>query len=198
MIYSTRPRHDKFLVGKNTLDLQYIPLTKEMVALAEKHEKQFRENKGIQNMLTEDCDLIGSLAQQAVVKQFELWHFKADNSKIFDPNITSDKYDFIWRYEKCDVKGSSLGKDWHDVFKNTRFLIESEKELSHRVKGLQRYVFVKIDLQDRMAIIAGTISFEDFWRKSYDAEEYDMRVKKPTRFILASQLTSFDKWSHAI
>jgi hypothetical protein len=117
---------------------------------------------------------------------------------MFDATITSDDFDFMWRYELCDVKGSPFGKKWHDVVPNSHFFIESSKELFHRRKGLKRYIFVKIDLEDDMAVIAGVISVEDFWKKGGDARVAGMKVLTPTTFVDAPQLESFRKFAFGI
>lgn len=179
------------------LYLDYIPITSEMAERARKDANSLDTQHGRDTRLTRDSGFIGSLAQQAVAKQFSLWGLKPENSRIFDPSITSDECDFVWRYERCDVKGSPCGKNWHDVFPNTHFFIETEKKKVHEEKGLQRYVFVKIDLEENMAIISGVMSFEDFWKKGVDARVAGMRVKIPTTFVDARQLDSFRKFVYS-
>lgn len=192
-------RKDKIVWEKNTLDLQYVPLTKDMFKKAEEDDKNFYKLKnGLHGFMSENCNIIGSLAQQAVAKQFEIWKFKPINSPFFDDKVKSDKYDFMWRGEKCDVKGSEMGKGWHDIYPNSVLMIESDEKIPHKIKGIQRYVFVGIDLEDKMAIICGQIKYEDFWRIGKNARESGFKVKKATTYIRAKEAGSFRKFVYSV
>ena len=105
-------------------NLTFIPITDEMIELAQEHQDLLIKQHGEQNVLVENQGITGSIAQQAVVWQMRKWGFEPEDSPIFDKNIRSDKCDFEWRYEKIDVKGSPLGKNWHTVYPNSRLLVQ--------------------------------------------------------------------------
>jgi hypothetical protein len=174
--------------------LTFIPITDEMIVLAEEHQRLLREQHGEQNILTDDCDITGSLAQQAVAWQMRAWGFEPKDSPIFDKNIRSDKCDFEWRYEKIDVKGSPLGKNWHVVYPNSRLLVQNKKMDTHLRKGIDKYLFVKIEHDDDtykplQAIVVGFYSVTNFWKYGLDGS--DMKVKEPTTYVLAKDCTPF-------
>jgi len=193
-------------------NLTFIPLTDEMITLAEEHQRLLMEQYGEYNMLNEDCDITGSLSQQAVAWQMRAWGFEPKDSPIFDKNIRSDKCDFEWRYEKhdfrqpldlrckIDVKGSPLGKGWHTVYPKSRLLVQNNKREKHLQKGIDRYLFVKIDHDDEtdkplQAIVVGFYNVNNFWKYGLDGS--DMKVKEPTTYVLAKDCTPFKEFIFA-
>jgi len=181
-------------------NLTFIPITDEMITLAEEHQRLLMEQHGEYNMLNEDCDITGSLAQQAVAWQMRQWGFEPENSSMFDKNIRSDKCDFEWRYEKIDVKGSPLGKNWHTVCPKSRLLVQDKKKETHLRKGIDRYLFVKIDHDDEthkplQAIVVGFYNVTNFWK--YGLDGGDMKVKEPTTYVLAKDCKPFKEFIFA-
>jgi hypothetical protein len=177
------------------LPLIYVAITEDMVRQARMDESKIIAQKGgiwdADGEWTEqsdDCDFIGSLAQQAVSIQFRIWGFHPPETPFFNPDITHDPFDFFWREERLDVKGSPTSKDWPDVYPKSRFLRidhKGEKDLGKT----DRYIFVKIDLQDRLAIIAGVIGVKKFWNIAQDCS--GMGIKTPSHYVLAKDLDSF-------
>lgn len=175
-------------------NLTFIPITDEMIELAQEHQDLLIKQHGEQNVLVENQGITGSIAQQAVVWQMRKWGFEPEDSPIFDENIRSDKYDFEWRYEKIDVKGSPLGKGWHTVYPKSRLLVQNNKREKHLQKGIDRYLFVKIDHDDEtdkplQAIVVGFYNVNNFWKYGLDGS--DMKVKEPTTYVLAKDCTPF-------
>lgn len=168
-----------------------VGLDDEMISQAYKNQKDMINNKGgMFNSYSDLCDVIGSLAQQAVAYQMMMWGLKPENSDFFQRDINSDEFDFMWRYEKVDVKGSPFGEGWHIIYPKTRFLIEQNKENIHFQKGINRYVFVKIDLKLKKAIIAGIISFNRFWEQAVREDSGNWKV--PTAWVSFNDLESFE------
>jgi hypothetical protein len=180
--------------------LTFIPITEEMIALAEEHQKLLLEQHGEQDVLADNQGITGSLAQQAVAWKMRDWGFEPKDSPIFDKNIRSDKCDFEWRYEKIDVKGSPLGIKWHKVCPKSRLLIQNKKKDTHLKKGIDKYLFVKIDHDDNtqkplQAIVVGFYNVDNFWKYGLDGS--DMKVKEPTTYVLAEDCIPFKEFIFA-
>jgi len=181
-------------------NLTFIPITDEMIELAQEHQDLLIKQHGEQNVLAENQGITGSIAQQAVVWQMRKWGFEPEDSPIFDENIRSDKCDFEWRYEKIDVKGSPLGKGWHTVYPKSRLLVQNNKREKHLQKGIDRYLFVKIDHDDEtdkplQAIVVGFYNVNNFWK--YGIDGGDMKLKEPATYVLAKDCTPFKEFIFA-
>lgn len=180
------------------IEVWAVPLTDEMVKQARMDESNIIEQKGgylwdADGQWEEhnpEEDFIGSLAQQAVSWQFSEWGFAPEETPFFVATKTADEFDFRWRYENLDVKGSPTSPDYPKVYPRSRFLLPYHKREKHRGK-VQRYIFVKVNYPDRVALIAGIIHFNDFWSKAQDCEEAGMAVKTPSAFVLTTDLASF-------
>ena len=142
-----------------------------------------------------DIDFVGSLAQQAVSTQFKLWGFLPEETPFFNPDINNDQFDFLWLEERLDVKGSSTAKGFPDVYPNSRFL-RTDHKCEKDIAKIDRYVFVKVNYQDKVAIIAGTIRVRKFWAMAKKCE--GMSVTTPSHYILAKNLESFKKFVFAV
>jgi hypothetical protein len=142
-------------------------------------EKQ-KTNSDSTRDLNKDKNLIGAIGQLVATKQIRDWGYDVETC-YFDPEVSSDSCDFMWKYEKVDVKSSPGYASGH----NSRFLIKEESES----KKVDRYVFVKVNLEERNCYIAGCITYNDFWNKALVFES--PRIKFPCKYVLGKDLTSF-------
>jgi hypothetical protein len=179
---------------KVALDIIEVPFTDEFLEAAIKQQKMMHDKmEGFQSTINmnNDRDLLGFLGQASVVHKIREWGYEPKFSAYFNPALTGDDGDFEWRYEKCDVKASSVSKDFPKVYPNSRFLIKDKSE----VKEVDRYVFCKVDIPKRVVLIAGCMNYNRFWRDSKPLESD--KCKEPCHYVLAKDLDSFRKFIYA-
>jgi hypothetical protein len=170
------------------MDLDFDSILKEAVRLQDQIRETYRGFQSTRN-LNEDRDLIGAIGQLWVIEQIKSWGFVPQEWGYFDPNKRSDDCDFIWRYEKCDVKASPT--QFPQIYRNSRFLIKDDSES----KKVDHYIFVKVDLAGKKVVIAGCMKYNCFWEDSLPFESY--KIKYPCHYILAKDLTPFEDFIYA-
>jgi hypothetical protein len=138
--------------------------------------------------LNEDRDFIGAVGQLFVIDEMRSWGFEPKHSDYFDPKRSGDECDLEWRYEKIDVKTSPLTNNYNKIFPNSRFLVKDES----MYKKVDRYVFVKVNMETEEVVIAGCIDYNRFWRIAEP-----MTGKLDCHYVLARQLADFKKFVYA-
>ena len=96
--------------------------------------------------------------------------------------------DFEWRYEKCDVKSSPVSEDYPKVYPTSRLLVRDG------TKKVDRFVFTKINLKDKVVLIAGCIKSHKFWDLAKPLIE---NAKHPCHYVLAKELSPFRDFIYA-
>lgn len=142
-------------------------------------------------------DLYGYIGQLGVVEWMNSLGFEVEHGEYFKDDKLGDDCDFVWRDEKCDVKASSTSKGYPIVYPKTRFLVKDG------TKEVDRFVFAKVNLPDKILLIAGTMSWYDFWgvpeeyKKGIARPFESERIKHPCHFVLARELESFTNFVYA-
>lgn len=129
-----------------------------------------KRNSKTTTLLAEDRDLTGSLGQNGVEEVIRDWEWDHGISLVkefypyFNPNVSSDKYDFIThRGQKVDVKSKKYKPEKQGVIdRRYKFYVLSED----RDFGIDIYVFSAVDYQNQIIKVAGAITHEDFWRSA--------------------------------
>lgn len=176
---------------KNRLPKNVIayPISKDLIKRAKnayKKQPQYKSTKELNPFR----DLYGYIGQQGVIEWIESQGFIVEYGDYFDDSNSGDEYDFIWKYEKCDVKTSPTDKDFPRVYRNSRFLVKEG------TKKVDRFVFAKVNAEEKLLYIAGTISWADFYgteenQKPLSKEFESENMKHPCRYILNKDLESF-------
>lgn len=166
----------------------HVEITEELIQQAELDNESIKRQKGDDNkstiLMTESNDFIGSLAQNSVFQYFDDVGIYIQKTSFFDKSIHQDECDFEHRGLN-DIKGSPTTKQWNQVYPRSRFLL-SDHQLK---KEVDWYTFVKIDLEENIAHIAGVINYGDFMDKSEPFQSQN--TKSPCHFILAKDLKPF-------
>jgi hypothetical protein len=163
-----------------------VPLTKDLIMRAWKAYKEQPEYQSTKN-LNDKRDFYGYLGQLGVIEWMESKKLYPEHGKYFEESKKGDKCDFIWRGELCDVKTSPVTKEFPYVYKKSRLLLNDE------TKKVDRLVFAKVNLWDKVLYIAGTVSWYTFYylAKPLTGEN----VKDPCHYVLAKDLDDF--WDYA-
>lgn len=173
-----------------------VPISEDLLERAKEALKQQPKYKSTKE-LNRYRDLYGYIGQFGVIEWIADLVFTPDHEEYFTEDKKGDECDFVWRYEKCDVKASPTSKGYPKVYPKSRLLVKDD------TKKVDRLVFVKVNVSDRMMYIAGTISWQKFWGVP---EEYlegrakpfeSKKVKHPCHYILAKDLSDFKKWVQA-
>lgn len=173
----------------------HVDITDDMIEQAQLDNRSLKNQKGKDNkstiLMTVNNDIIGSIAQNSVFKFFDESSIYIEKTKYFDKSIHKDKCDFEHRGLN-DVKGSPTKGKWNEVYPNTSFLL-SDHQLE---KEVDWYTFVRVDFDNRIAHIAGVISYSDFMDKAQKMESPNL--KSPCHFIMAKHLQSFRNYAFGV
>ena len=134
---------------------------------------------------TEDRDIIGSLAHQAVeVKLIEMGRPFTSTRTIH--KTAGDEGDIFYDQDNIDVKGTH-GSLQEQYFYNQQFLVFDSEIPAIESKGITHFVFVLVDVPKREAYIFGAISYYDFQEKSQPVtlkwENHGVKSRELTPFI---------------
>lgn len=167
---------------------QYI--TDELFELAEYEMAKLKAQKGENNPttvnITNNHDLIGSLAQNAVFTYIENMGIYVETTPYYDPRRNADKCDLYHRGQFVDIKGSSIYKYPH-VTRYTKHLVYDHQ----KDKPMDEYLFCKVDIDNRLVHIAGLVSYEEAWQDKY---RYMVKGKHPAHQIPQPVLKPFREW----
>lgn len=173
----------------------HIQIPEELKIKAIEDDKRLKQQKGQNNksqiLMTSRNDIIGSIAQNIVLSYFEQEEIDVESTLYFDETIHQDTCDFIYR-GKNDVKGSPANARFNEVWPSTTFLL-SDKQRDKRVDW---YTFVRVDLDNNVAHIAGVISYDDFIKHSVRFD--NPNLKSPCHTIEAKRLLSFKSYVFGI
>lgn len=165
-----------------------VSITEEMFIQAKEDSKNIKEQKGVGNktsiVLTEDNDFIGSLAQNGVFRYLDLQGIQYTRSRFFDSSIHKDSYDFLVKDKKWDVKGSPKDPKY-EIGENSRYLVM----LDDKEKIVDYYLFVKVDVGNKIIYIPGYIGYKEFW-EGKGALFISPKVKYPCWYILGKDIIS--------
>jgi len=132
---------------------------------------------------TNDRDLIGSLAHQAVEQKFQEYNLPFESYRKVR-YTSGDKGDILYDQDLIDVKGTHGELDMWWQAKN--FLVFDKEMPSIESKGITHFVFVLVDLNIKEAYVFGAISLESFKNNSKE-----VRLKWDNHGVTARQLTPF-------
>lgn len=174
---------------------EHIEITQDLIDQAEIDAKNIKQQKGANNKSTinmvNNHDIIGSIAQNVVFRYFEQNGILIEETPYFDKSIHKDKCDFEHRGLN-DVKGSPAKRGWKEIRPYTSFLLSDHQ----RAKKVDWYTFVRLDMDDRIAHIAGVISYQDFLDKSVEATFANL--KSPCHYIEAKHLEPMRRYAFGI
>jgi len=134
-------------------------------------------------------DRIGSIAQLAVNEYLSTLPYDVITSDPFESGQHSDKFDFMYDDEWCDVMGFGMkGEGYYWITDNWRMRCHNHKQK----REMNNYVFVGVDERKSVIHIAGVISALSFWDS---AKPVDYDEDKPERerrsWVPASLLRGF-------
>lgn len=149
----------------NLSDVLKVQITDEMIENAKLDATHLKSSIGQKTRAaTEDRDIIGSLAHQAVENKFLEMGRPFTSTRCVRLN-TGDDGDIYYDQDKIDVKGTHGNLD-ERYFYNKQFLVFDKELPAIEQKGITHFVFVLVDLPNREAYIFGAIDYNDFTEKS--------------------------------
>lgn len=172
----------------------HLEISRELIEQAKIDDHNLKRQKGQDNnsqiMMTQNNDIIGSIAQNIVFQYIEDSGVYVEKTDYYDRSINQDLCDFKHRGLN-DIKGSRVrNKEWADIYPNTDFL----RSDAQAEKVVDWYTFVRLDPHELIAHIAGVISYQDF----NDLSEPIENLPFPGRGIKAKYLKSFYKYLFAV
>lgn len=173
-----------------------LPISDDLLSRAKEAFKKQPKYRSTRE-LNKYRDLYGYIGQFGIIDWFQDLGFNSEHEDYFTDDKKGDEYDFIWRYERCDVKASPTSKDYPKVYPKSRLLVKDD------TKQVDRLVFVKVNIPDRKMFIAGTISWQNFWGVPEEylegkAKPFESKNSKyPCHYILAKDLDDFKKFVYA-
>jgi len=172
----------------------HYSISEDLIAQAEEEEALLAEQKGEVTIpttigLSDRFHFWGSLAQNGTFEYIRSLGITVDHeSPYFSPDISHDEYDFMHRGKKVDVKGSPSKSD--QVYPGSRFFVRYDSP-----PQMHYYLFVKIDLENRIFHFPGIITRADMFGQLGKFETEG--VKYPCRITEArnlSPLRNFRLW----
>lgn len=147
-------------------------------------KKQKGHNNPSTIEMSHDRDIIGSIAQNIVFEYFDQEGLYIAKTSFFDKAIHRDACDFEHRGLN-DVKGSPTRNGYNKIYPSTSFLLSDHQ----RDKKVDWYTFVRLDMENREAHIAGVIAYYDFLEYSKPMESPNL--KSPCHYIETKYLKPF-------
>lgn len=167
----------------------HYQITSEMYEQAIDDQKMMAKQKGEENpttlVLNKEMNIIGSLAQNAVINQIRDWGIDVMTGQYFDSESHNDEYDFLYSGFRCDVQGSTMKPGMDNVFPGTNYLFKNQK----KYKPMDYYVPCSVSLSQMVVHMPGVVSYTDLW-ENYGVE---VEYKIPSHMIAAKELRSL-RW----
>jgi len=141
------------------------------------------------------ADYNGVLAQLAVFKAIESIGVQPEAiSPPFDPNISKDRFDYMHRGMKHDVKGTLIG-EWQGkrrMWPKSRLLVNPEK----KERDMDYYTFAKLDIENCILHIPGIITCQEFWDVSVP-DTGENRISE-CNYVFPYQCIDWEPWMRGV